>query len=73
MYIGHTKDIEDRLKEHNRGKVKATRHLFHSKHFILKISTRLEAISREKELKGSQGRRFLRKLLSSKSGEAQTS
>ena len=64
MYIGHTSDLVRRISQHNNGKVKATKpftpyKLVHYEVFV----KREEAVLREKELKKSPGRRFLRSLI----------
>ncbi|MCI0449380.1 MAG: GIY-YIG nuclease family protein [Chlorobi bacterium] len=62
LYIGHTDNLERRFSQHNSGKVLSTKaykpyKLLHKEEF----DTKQEAIVREKELKGSSGRRFLKK------------
>ncbi len=59
-YIGHCKNIPDRLNDHNFGKVKSTKafipwHLVHHEEF----NTRVEAITRERFLKSGIGREWL--------------
>ncbi len=61
LYIGHTSNIEKRLHEHNLGRVKSTKSFIPYKVFYFEeFETRFEAILREKELKGTKGRRFLK-------------
>jgi putative endonuclease len=65
LYIGMTSDIKHRVAEHNSGKEKSTKHyapwvLFHSEEY----SSRSEARGREKRLKTSFGRNYLREILS---------
>ena len=84
-YVGQTHDIENRLKEHNSGKVKSTKPympfkmIYNEKH-----ETRQEALLREKFFKSSSGRKQIKIILKaemaelvdaldSKSSEAQTS
>jgi len=60
-YIGHTKDLEKRIIEHNNGKSSSTRHgrpwrLVHSESF----NTRSEAAKREMFYKTVEGRKFLK-------------
>ncbi len=59
-YIGSTKNVTDRLKEHNQGKVKSTRK---RRPLILlyqeKYSTKKEAEVRERYLKSGSGREWL--------------
>lgn len=68
IYIGHTSNLEERLKRHN-GLLKNKAKSFTSKNsgfwrLIYKESfdTRKEAMIREKELKSFKGREFIRKL-----------
>jgi putative endonuclease len=63
-YIGSTSNIENRLKEHNSGKVRYTKgrmpwDLIYSETF----TSRGEAMKREKYLKTGQGRMFLDTLI----------
>ncbi len=65
-YIGSCADLEGRLRRHNLGHSKATKHgvpwnLMHQETFV----TRSEAVTRELQLKGGQGRAFLDGLLGS--------
>ncbi len=58
-YTGHTNDVERRLHDHNRGKMKSTRHrgpfkLIHTEEF----TNRSEAMIREKFLKSGKGRQI---------------
>ncbi len=86
QYEGQCKNIEKRLHEHNKGKVRSTKpyipmELVHCEEF----NTREEALRKEKYYKSSVGRRIIKKILlkaemaelvdapDSKSGEAQTS
>jgi putative endonuclease len=60
LYIGHTNNIDERLKLHNNGKVILTRN---RNPFILvkleEYETRSEAFRREQYLKSGQGREWL--------------
>ena len=61
-YIGQTKDLDERLLGHETGKTKYTRgkgpwRLLHSETY----QTRVEALKREKQLKGGQGREWIKK------------
>jgi putative endonuclease len=63
-YTGSCEDVSERIRRHNAGHSKATRHgapwrLIHSEAF----ATRAEACQREKELKTGQGRDQLGRLL----------
>ncbi|MEX0934161.1 MAG: GIY-YIG nuclease family protein [Candidatus Paceibacterota bacterium] len=60
-YIGYTsKDTPTRLKEHNSGTNKFTKHNSPFEFFYEeKFKTKVEALGREKFLKSGQGRKFL--------------
>ncbi|MFA5933157.1 MAG: GIY-YIG nuclease family protein [Microgenomates group bacterium] len=63
-YVGCTKDLENRIKEHNSGEVKSTKArtpfiLWYKEDFVDKY----EAFNREQRFKTSWGRRQLRKIL----------
>jgi putative endonuclease len=65
-YVGCTKDLKNRLKEHNTGEVKSTKAripfiVWYKEEFVDKY----EAFKREKHFKTAWGRRQLRKILSS--------
>ena len=66
FYIGHTKDLEKRINEHNKGKVISTNH---RKPFILvyyeACLDKNDAVHREKYLKTHYGKMFLGKRLNS--------
>ncbi|OGY87470.1 MAG: hypothetical protein A2233_00970 [Candidatus Kerfeldbacteria bacterium RIFOXYA2_FULL_38_24] len=61
-YVGSTTDLNRRLSEHQTGKVKATKYrrplilIYYEKYVSLK-----EARKREKYLKSSAGRKFIKK------------
>lgn len=62
IYIGHSRDVEKRLVQHNEGKSNSTKryipwHLIHREEF----ATRSQAMKREKELKSQKGREWIRK------------
>ncbi len=64
IYTGHTNDIDRRLNDHNRGKMKSTSHhgpfkLIHTEEF----SSRSEAMIREKFLKSGKGRQIREELV----------
>ncbi len=60
-YVGHSKDLTNRVEEHNNGKSKSTRshrpwHLIYSEQF----NTRSEAVRREIYFKSISGRKELK-------------
>ena len=62
LYIGQTKDLANRISEHNNGLARYTRHrgpwtLVHTEEY----ETRSEAMVRERLLKGGQGREWLKR------------
>jgi len=64
-YVGCTKNLENRLKEHNSGEVKSTKSripfvLWYKEDF----ENKYEAFAREQHFKTAWGRRQLRKILS---------
>ena len=64
IYIGQTNNLEDRLRRHNSGLMKATKSgkpwkIIYSEQF----NTRAESMGREKSLKGGQGREWIIKNL----------
>ena len=64
LYIGHTANIEERLRQHNSGEALSTRHrnpfvLLHSASF----GTRAEARWQERKWKTAWGHRQLAKLI----------
>ena len=65
-YKGHCEDLDERLKQHNSGMTESIRPYIPFK-LVYKeeFNTRVEAISREKYLKSSAGRRFLKNKLTS--------
>ena len=61
FYVGLTKDLERRVKEHNSGKTKSTRgyrpwELF----FYERLDTLCEARAREKYLKSGVGKEYIK-------------
>ncbi|MCC7159060.1 MAG: GIY-YIG nuclease family protein [Ignavibacteria bacterium] len=64
LYIGQTDNIERRLKQHESGKAPSTKpYLPVRVVHIEELDSREKAVQRERELKSSNGRRFLRDLL----------
>jgi putative endonuclease len=64
LYIGHTNNMERRFSEHNLGKVMATKaYIPYRLIYTEEFSTKKEAVIREKNLKLTQGRRFLKNLI----------
>ncbi len=63
QYIGLSQDTEERLKEHNAGRVKSTKSKrLWSLLYKEPCATRLDARKREKYLKSTVGRRFGREI-----------
>ncbi len=61
LYIGQTKDWDRREGEHQRGEVSSTRpYLPMRLVYREEVATRSESMKREKELKTSSGRRWIR-------------
>jgi putative endonuclease len=68
LYKGMTNDLERRLKEHKRGKTKTTRSMEQLEVIYTEFyQTSEEARLREKYLKTAAGRRFLKKILCTRS------
>jgi putative endonuclease len=70
IYIGQTSNLENRLRRHNgviKNDLKAFTHKNKSGDWKLvyteELKTRAEAMLREKQLKSSRGREFIRSLL----------
>jgi predicted GIY-YIG superfamily endonuclease len=69
VYIGSTDDVSRRLSEHQTGLAGWTKSrgpwtLVYSEDF----ATRAEAMHRERQLKGGQGREWLKKMLDGRAG-----
>ena len=63
-YVGFSRDVVSRLKEHNSGKTSSTRPYKPWKIlFFGKFSTKAEALKREKFLKSGQGRDYVKQKL----------
>jgi predicted GIY-YIG superfamily endonuclease len=65
LYIGQTQDLRKRWKEHILGKASDWTKKYPPKFIIHHeiFSTREEAVNREKELKTTNGRRYLKKII----------
>ena len=63
-YTGHTKNLEQRLKEHNKGKTFTTRKSQDWKIIYTEAyPTRASATQREKYFKSGSGRDFLKRII----------
>lgn len=63
IYVGQTKDLEERLKLHNEHKFKGYTSRFSGEWKVIyteSFSTRQEALKREKQLKSYRGREFIK-------------
>jgi len=66
-YRGMSENVKERLKTHNRGKVKSTKgHRPFKLIYEEKVESREAARKREKYLKSAAGRRFINKMLGDK-------
>ena len=66
-YRGMSENVKERLKTHNRGKVKSTKgHRPFKLIYVEKVGRREVARKREKYLKSAAGRRFINKMLEDK-------
>ena len=64
FYTGHTKDIHERLKYHNCGKVKATRYLVPFRVVYREVyESATEARRREYYIKSQKSRKFIQALV----------
>jgi len=65
FYIGCTKDLKHRIKEHNAGRIKSTKNRLPMKLIYYEASLdRSDAFRREKYLKTTYGRRYVKNRLS---------
>ena len=63
IYVGFTKDLDNRLREHNRGKTKSTKGFRPWKLLYEEIvETRVEARNREVFFKSGSGKEFLKNM-----------
>ncbi len=61
FYFGHTKNLENRLKQHNAGKVRSTKgYRPWTIHYTEKFLTKSEAFKREMFFKTIEGRKWLK-------------
>ncbi len=64
FYIGHTGNLEERLIQHNSGKVKATRNKGPwSFVYLESFDTKIEANRRELEIKRKKSRKYIEYLI----------
>ena len=69
LYIGHTDNLERRFEQHNKGRVNSTRpYRPYRLIYTEETDSMVKAIRREKELKLTDGRRFLKKFINSLPG-----
>jgi putative endonuclease len=62
-YYGHASDLEKRLKEHNRGKVRSTKgRIPFELHYYEKFGTKTEAAKREYYYKSIDGYNWLKSM-----------
>ncbi len=69
FYVGHTKNLEERIHRHNSGQTKLGRNrgpwkLVHSTAYL----TRSEAMRRERQIKSWKSHRYLQKLIQESGG-----
>jgi putative endonuclease len=63
-YVGQTNNLEDRLRRHNSGLVRSTKSRIPLKIVHQEIfETRSQSMKKEKDLKGGQGREWIKKML----------
>jgi len=64
LYIGHSNDLQRRFDQHNKGRVNSTKPYIPYRliHFE-ELKSKSSAVKREKKLKSSTGRRFLRSFI----------
>lgn len=66
VYIGQTKNLEERLQSHNSGRFQGYTSRFVGQWIVIyseEVSTRQEALRREKQLKSFQGREFVKSFI----------
>ena len=62
FYVGHTNNIEERIKRHNEGRSGYTKRGQWKLYYFEKYKTRSEAMRREKEIKYKKSRRYIENL-----------
>jgi len=66
FYVGYTKNLKKRLTEHNTGKVKSTKNRRPLKVVYYEVCyNQIDALHREKYLKSSYGKRYIKNRLKS--------
>ena len=66
-YVGHTADIDERIKTHNSGKVISTRNKGPWKCiYFEEFNSKLEANRRELEIKSKKSRKYIEELINNK-------
>jgi putative endonuclease len=61
LYIGHTDNLSRRIEQHNKGKVASTKpYIPYKLIYYEKFNSRLDAVKKEKQLKTSKGRDFIK-------------
>ncbi len=66
LYIGQTKDLDERMRLHNEKVLKGYTSRFRGSWDIIyreKVGTRNEALIRERQLKSHQGREFIKQYI----------
>ncbi|HJY64693.1 MAG TPA: GIY-YIG nuclease family protein [Ignavibacteria bacterium] len=64
LYIGHTDNLENRIKRHNNGYVSSTKPFKPYKIiYFEEFDSREKAIQRERELKSLEGRNFVKQFI----------
>jgi len=64
LYIGHTDNLKRRFEQHNKGRVNSTKPFRPYKMiYFEETDSKAEAVKREKELKLTKGRRYLKQFI----------
>jgi putative endonuclease len=71
IYIGYTSDLEERLRAHNELSHKGWTRKFRPWILVYSevVENKTDALKREKSLKSSRGRNFIRNLIKKQSGK----